>query len=113
MTSASRTEHLEVERVLRQFAQGVPAAPWQIRLIGQGYQAQLFLAQCGPVSAAQSVENEVVVKLYRETVPEDRQACFGEKCGLEALSKLLPGNVCDGWAIGSPTLFYTSEQPLA
>lgn len=113
MTSESRPAHLEVERVLRQLAQRDPAAPWQIQMIGQGYQAQLFLARRERPSAGGCGENEVVVKLYRESVPADRQACFSEKCGLEVLSKLLPRNVCDGWVICSPNLFYSSEQPLA
>ncbi|MCA9156785.1 MAG: protein kinase [Planctomycetales bacterium] len=113
MTSDSRNAYWDVERVLKQLAQGNPAAPWKIRLIGQGYQAQLFLAQRRLASACQSVENEVVVKLYRVTVPADRQACLSEKSGLETLSELLPGNVGDGWSICSPALLCASDQPLA
>lgn len=123
MTSDSRNAYRDVERVLKQLAQGNPAAPWQIRLIGEGYQAQLFLARRGPASTGQAAENEpaeiaiaeneVVVKLYKESTPADRQACFNEKCGLEVLGELLPKNVCDGWAIGSPAMLYASDQPLA
>lgn len=113
MTSDSRATQLDIERVLKQLAHGETAAPWQIQRIGQGYQAQLFLAQRGQASAGQAAENEVVVKLYRETTPADRQACFNEKCGLEVLSELLPRNVGDGWSICSPTLLHASEQPLA
>lgn len=113
MTSESRTSQSDVKRVLRQLAQGDAAAPWQIQMIGQGYQAQLFLARGGQASAGNGVQKEVVVKLYRETTPADRQACASEKCGLEVLSKLLPRNVCDGWLICSPTLLHASEQPLA
>ena len=113
MTSDSPTAQLDIERVLKQLAHGETAAPWQVRMIGQGYQAQLFLAQRGQTSAGPSAENKVVVKLYRETTPADRQACLSEKCGLETLKEMLPRNVCDGWTICSPTLLHTSQQPLA
>lgn len=113
MKRVSLKDHLEVERVLMQFAAGDPAALWNIRQIGQGYQAQLFSAQRRKMLVGQPVENEVVVKLYKETVAADRHACLSEKCGLEVLTDLLPSNVCGEWSIRSPALLYASDNPLA
>ncbi len=113
MKSDSRKSHLEVERVLKQLADRDPTAPWGIQLIGQGYQAQLFLARYGKALVGQLDENAVVVKLYKETLAADRQAFQCEKGGLKVLSELLPGNVCGGWSIRSPSLLYASDSPLA
>ncbi len=113
MKNESLTPHLEVVRVLKQFTPNEPAASWNIKWIGQGYQARLFLAQCKRDFVVQPVEHTVVVKLYKHAVAEDREAFLSEMNGLNILSESLPKNVCDGWTIRSPVLLYASDNPLA
>ncbi len=115
MTKVARKAQIEVEQILRHLAERERgwSGCWKIQRLGQGDQAHLFLGQIESKATADRLADEVVIKLYKHTSSEDRQAFLSEKRCLEDLRAALQEIHCKDWSLRSPKLYYACEDRLA
>lgn len=113
--TANKSTTLDVVQVLKKFTENDPAwdGPWRIRMFSQGDQARLYAARRDNTSVEKAMADQVVIKLFKQCSAEDKIAFLSEKQGLVALSESLHPLHFGDWTMRSPTLFYTSENPLA
>ncbi len=84
--------------------------PWQVSQLGQGYQADVFLA-----TRNRTIETckELVVKVYKCVSAEGETAFENEVQTLRQFHEVLNGWHYRHWTFETPELYFVSRNPLA
>jgi hypothetical protein len=107
----------EAERcAVRQVLCGLPGrrshADWDVRALGGGGQACLYLAR-EDAAAGHSASQQLVVKLFHDRVPHAWLDACGQFASLARLRTELDGLTLNGWTLCCPEPIALRRQPLA
>ncbi|HEX2971130.1 MAG TPA: hypothetical protein VHP11_02285, partial [Tepidisphaeraceae bacterium] len=102
-----------VNQVLRQLPGWEDGAGWTLEKLGQGDQAEVFLARARDGQSLWQGHDELVVKLYRVKKAGIPKTAYNEVRLLGELSKILHGQRLHGWTVYCPVPLYLCERPFA
>jgi|SRR5688572_5866768 len=107
---------LPVADVLRSTVERFDESRWVARRLAEGRQARLFSVRAGDGMTACAGEDdgsELVVKLYRASGPDDRNAARDEFECLARLHSRLNGTTHDGWNVRCPRPLHFCDRLAA
>jgi O-antigen/teichoic acid export membrane protein len=102
-----------VTRVLQQMSKSPKSEEWLIEPLSEGAQASLFAVRRRDQQPVWQTHRELVVKLYKPTVPSRPEVIQGQIESMVQLHTRLGSRTINGWRIHAPLPVYQCEQPAA
>lgn len=110
---ATRPSPPRVLRALEQFAPMIEARSCLVEPIGRGVQAQAYSIRSGDRGPGRGAGPDLVLKLYRDGMPDPGPVAAEEFECLGQLHRALDGRLLGGWTVRVPAPLARGEGPHA